>query len=96
MTRRICPGRFLADRIAFTFAAALLKAYGILPLDGESVPKEYVYQDAITRQVPSLKKRTGHHFYFGCIHAVYLIFIANLLSPTGVQKALGAGSNHER
>lgn len=31
--------------------AALLKMYDILPLEGESVPREYKYQDAVTRWV---------------------------------------------
>ncbi|KAG8808842.1 hypothetical protein FRC17_003749, partial [Serendipita sp. 399] len=48
--RRICPGQFLADRTGFTFAAALLKTYDILPLQGDTVPKEFPYKDAITRR----------------------------------------------
>ncbi|KAG8833075.1 hypothetical protein FRC20_007746, partial [Serendipita sp. 405] len=47
--RRICPGQFLADRVGFTFAAAILKTYDILPLEGETLPEEFTYKDAITR-----------------------------------------------
>lgn len=48
---RICPGQFLAERTNFTFAAALLKAYDILPPPGETLPEEFVYKDAIIRFV---------------------------------------------
>ncbi|PVF96202.1 cytochrome P450 [Serendipita vermifera] len=48
--RRICPGRFLADRIGFAFAATVLKAYSILPLEGEVLPHHFEYKDASTRR----------------------------------------------
>ncbi|CCA74613.1 related to O-methylsterigmatocystin oxidoreductase [Serendipita indica DSM 11827] len=54
---RICPGRFLADRIGFTFAAAVLKTYNILPLEGEGLPKEFEYKDAITRRPEGVRCR---------------------------------------
>jgi len=53
--RRICPGQFLADRTNFTFAASLLKTYDILPVPGEAVPKNFVYQDAIIRRPELLR-----------------------------------------
>ncbi|CAG7852728.1 SubName: Full=Related to cytochrome P450 CYP2 subfamily-Aspergillus oryzae {ECO:0000313/EMBL:CCA74614.1} [Serendipita indica DSM 11827] len=55
--RRICPGQFLADRIGFVFAAAVLKMYDILPLEGEELPKEFLYQDAITRRPEGVRCR---------------------------------------
>ncbi|CCA74615.1 hypothetical protein PIIN_08567 [Serendipita indica DSM 11827] len=55
--RRICPGQFLADRIGFTFAAAVLKMYDILQLQGEELPKEFTYQDAITRRPEDVRCR---------------------------------------
>jgi hypothetical protein len=47
--RRICPGLFLADQTAFTFAAAILQSYDIVPVQGETVPKAYNYQDSLIR-----------------------------------------------
>jgi len=46
---RICPGIFLANQTIFMFAAAILQSYDIIPLDGEPLPKEFVYNDAIVR-----------------------------------------------
>jgi hypothetical protein len=45
---------FLADQTAFTFAAAILQTYDIVPLEGETAPKAYVYQDALIRYVPKV------------------------------------------
>jgi hypothetical protein len=44
----------LADQTAFTFAAAILKTYDIVPLEGETVPKAFVYQDALIRYASKL------------------------------------------
>lgn len=40
---------YLGDRIAFSAAAAILSVYNIVPVEGEGIPKSFVYQDAITR-----------------------------------------------
>jgi hypothetical protein len=45
----MCPGISLADQTGFTFAAAILKAYDIVPLEGESLPKAFEYTDAIIK-----------------------------------------------
>ncbi|PVF96201.1 cytochrome P450 [Serendipita vermifera] len=55
--RRLCPGQFLADRVGFIFAAAVLKTYDILPIEGETLPKEFVYQDAVTRRPEGVRCR---------------------------------------
>lgn len=44
--RRVCPGQYLADRMGFAFAAAILTAYNIVPVPGEEIPKSFVYEDA--------------------------------------------------
>lgn len=48
---RICPGRYLAERIALLFAASVLVAYDIVPLDGESTlkPEAIMYEDSAIR-----------------------------------------------
>ncbi|PVG03046.1 cytochrome P450 [Serendipita vermifera] len=51
---RICAGRFLAERIAFTMAMSILLAYDIVPVDGKDMPsiKDTLYEDAvITRPI---------------------------------------------
>jgi hypothetical protein len=59
---RICPGRFLADRIGFAFAATVLKAYSILPLEGEVLRHQFEYKDASTRSVISHYSTTSNHY----------------------------------
>ncbi|KIM29959.1 hypothetical protein M408DRAFT_328406 [Serendipita vermifera MAFF 305830] len=55
--RRICPGMFLADQVAFTFAAAILQAYDIVPIAGDTLPKEYLYKDSLMRRPEGLRCR---------------------------------------
>lgn len=57
MFRRICPGLYLADQTAFTFAAAIVQAYDIMPLAGDKLPKEFIYQDAVIRYASGFSHR---------------------------------------
>jgi hypothetical protein len=33
---RICPGRYMAERIALLFVASILSAYNIVPIDAQA------------------------------------------------------------
>ncbi|PVF92912.1 cytochrome P450 [Serendipita vermifera] len=49
---RICPGRYLAERVGFTFGMAILAAYEILPLEGDSLPDRTIppFVDSLVRR----------------------------------------------
>ncbi|PVF92916.1 cytochrome P450 [Serendipita vermifera] len=49
---RICPGRYLAERVGFTFAMSVLAAYDIVPVQGTKAPNpaETVYEESIFRR----------------------------------------------
>lgn len=83
---RICPGRYLAERVTLLFTASVLAAYKLEPLEGKLLPKpSYLrYEDAAIRYV------------FGCIYISWLwIAYINpfLLSALDDQKALNTSSN---
>ncbi len=47
--KRICPGRFLAERIGFTFGMAILTSFDIVPMPGESIPTSWEFEDSAVR-----------------------------------------------
>ncbi|CAG7852714.1 O-methylsterigmatocystin oxidoreductase Short=OMST oxidoreductase; AltName: Full=Aflatoxin B synthase; AltName: Full=Aflatoxin biosynthesis protein Q; AltName: Full=Cytochrome P450 64 [Serendipita indica DSM 11827] len=47
--RRICPGRYLAERLALQFSAAILSTYNVLPPKGEPTQFDTVFQDSVVR-----------------------------------------------
>ncbi|PVF95243.1 cytochrome P450 [Serendipita vermifera] len=55
--RRICPGRYMAERNGTTFVARLLQAYEIRPEDGSSVPPSITFQDDLIRRPKDLRCR---------------------------------------
>lgn len=48
---RICPGRYLADRVGLLFIASILSTYEVSPIDGEKLPDPMPFTDNLTRQV---------------------------------------------
>jgi hypothetical protein len=46
---RICPGRYLAERIVLMFAASILSAYRILPADEEVILSPTEFRDSLVR-----------------------------------------------
>lgn len=54
MKTRICPGRYLANRNSRAFIAAVLSAYDVLPVEGETIPEPMPYTDFLVRWVYSL------------------------------------------
>ncbi|PVF96182.1 cytochrome P450 [Serendipita vermifera] len=48
--RRICPGRWFAERITLGFSAAVLSAYEIVPIDGHTRNQVMEFADAIVRR----------------------------------------------
>ncbi|KAG8835163.1 hypothetical protein FRC17_005021 [Serendipita sp. 399] len=48
--RRICPGRFLAERIGHQVIAAVLSKYTLVPVEGETVPFSMTFEDSIIRR----------------------------------------------
>ena len=47
---RICPGRYLAERVAMQLAVAVFAKFDILPVDGEVLnPAAIEYEDSTVR-----------------------------------------------
>ncbi|PVF95239.1 cytochrome P450 [Serendipita vermifera] len=55
--RRICPGRYMAERNGVLFAARILQAFEILPEDGASMPVRVAFEDGLNRRPKDLKCR---------------------------------------
>lgn len=55
--RRICPGRFLAERVALQLSAAILSAYKVLPPSGEKFPVGAIFQDSVIRRPSDFRCR---------------------------------------
>ncbi|PVF95229.1 cytochrome P450 [Serendipita vermifera] len=55
--RRICPGRYIADRNGIVFVAALLQNYDILPEEGASLPVHVEYDDGLLCKPKNMKCR---------------------------------------
>lgn len=53
---RICPGRYLAERVAMQLAVAVLAKFEIAPVDGETVdPSKIEYEDSTVRRPSNLR-----------------------------------------
>jgi hypothetical protein len=50
---RICPGRYLAERVALMISAAILSTYRIVPTNGPIGPLDLEFPDSILRFVIS-------------------------------------------
>ncbi|CAG7852712.1 O-methylsterigmatocystin oxidoreductase Short=OMST oxidoreductase; AltName: Full=Aflatoxin B synthase; AltName: Full=Aflatoxin biosynthesis protein Q; AltName: Full=Cytochrome P450 64 [Serendipita indica DSM 11827] len=55
--RRICPGRFLAERISRQIVAAILSKYTVTPLEGEEVTADMQFVDAAIRRPADFRCR---------------------------------------
>lgn len=55
--RRICPGRYMAERNGTTFLARLLQAYEIRPEEGSSTPMKVTFHDELLRRPKDLRCR---------------------------------------
>ncbi|KAG8754880.1 hypothetical protein FRC14_004554 [Serendipita sp. 396] len=53
--RRICPGRFLAERIARQLATAVLSTYTLVPVEGEPVTLSMPFEDSAIRRPTKFK-----------------------------------------
>lgn len=49
--RRICPGRYLAERVALQFAASVLSTYQVLPVKGKPLNDTMKFEDSVIRRV---------------------------------------------
>ncbi|KAG8840873.1 hypothetical protein FRC20_005372 [Serendipita sp. 405] len=49
--RRLCPGRFLAERVAHQLAASVLSVYSLTPVEGEPVTPTMPFEDSTIRFV---------------------------------------------
>jgi hypothetical protein len=46
---RICPGMYIAERMVLMFAASILSAYRILPVDEEVILSPIEFRDSLVR-----------------------------------------------
>ncbi|KAG8851585.1 hypothetical protein FRB91_007652 [Serendipita sp. 411] len=53
--RRICPGRFLAERIGRQLATAVLSMYKLVPVEGEAVTPSMPFEDSTIRRPTDFK-----------------------------------------
>jgi hypothetical protein len=52
---RICPGRYLAQRIVLTISAAILSTYELVPVNADSSPSTMEFADSLVRSVVLLR-----------------------------------------
>ncbi|KAG8770646.1 hypothetical protein FRB91_004275 [Serendipita sp. 411] len=53
--RRICPGRFLAEKVGCQLAASVLSVYSLTPAEGEPVTPTMIFEDTTIRRPINFK-----------------------------------------
>ncbi|CAG7852697.1 O-methylsterigmatocystin oxidoreductase Short=OMST oxidoreductase; AltName: Full=Aflatoxin B synthase; AltName: Full=Aflatoxin biosynthesis protein Q; AltName: Full=Cytochrome P450 64 [Serendipita indica DSM 11827] len=53
--RRICPGRYLAQRTALLYSAAILSMYEVLPFEGDILSPEGPFEDSVIRRLSNFQ-----------------------------------------
>lgn len=61
--KRICPGRYLAERICLMISAAILSAYDLVPVNADASPSTMEFRDALVRRPLNFRCRfvPRHH-----------------------------------
>ncbi|CCA71468.1 hypothetical protein PIIN_05407 [Serendipita indica DSM 11827] len=71
--RRICPGRYLAQRTALLYCAAILTMYEILPFEGDQLSFDGPFEDSVIRTMGNVLTRIAYGKYFFQHHGSEII-----------------------